>query len=576
MNWEQMKAIVWLRWRLSKNRFARGGSLNAALSVVVMALLLIGGVAAGAVGFLAGAFGVAGLEPEILLLVWDGMLLGFLLFWLGGLMAEIQRSESIDLAKLFHLPVTLQQVFVFNYVASHLTPAIIFFLPGMMGLCLGLTIGVGFRMALLIPLVLGSVFMITAWTYCLRGWLAALMVNKRRRRAIMVWVTLGFVLLSQLPNLLINTHLFGKFGFSPVGLRAGGTRRNGQGLELPERVLQAHVLVPIGWVGYGAMHLRQSNPWPAVGGTVGGFLIGALGIFRAYRMTIRFYQSAEGKSRVRKQANKAVRRTQGELLVARRLPWVSDDTAALALATLRSLLRAPELKMAFIMPLVMIVALCSIQFTRPKGAPPEALAAFAATAAAALAAFSFLQLMSNAFGLDRNGFRALVLLPTRRQHILLAKNLAFFPFIGAVGLILLLLAKFFVHMAWQGFLAGVIQIPLTFLLFSLLFNLTSIYAPYRLGAGTLQAKKPKAIVFLASFVSMLVTPFVLAPAFIPPLLQLLLSYVGGLAWLPVNLLASLAMLALVGWLYRIVLPIQGRLLQRREQYILQEVTEEAE
>ena len=37
---------------------------------------------------------------------------------------------------------------------------------------------------LLLPLVLGFVFMVTAWTYCVRGWLAALMVNKRRRRAI--------------------------------------------------------------------------------------------------------------------------------------------------------------------------------------------------------------------------------------------------------------------------------------------------------------------------------------------------------------------------------------------------------
>ena len=49
-------------------------------------------------------------------------------------------------------------------------------------------------MVLLVPLALGIVFMITAWTYCLRGWLAALMVNKRRRRTVIVWVTIVFVL----------------------------------------------------------------------------------------------------------------------------------------------------------------------------------------------------------------------------------------------------------------------------------------------------------------------------------------------------------------------------------------------
>ena len=51
------------------------------------------------------------------------------------------------------------------------------------------------------------------------------------------------------------------------------------------------------------------------------------------------------------------------LLVERRLPWLPDDTAALTLATFRSLLRAPELKMAFVMPLVMGVVLASMRLT---------------------------------------------------------------------------------------------------------------------------------------------------------------------------------------------------------------------
>ena len=54
MNWEQFRAIVWLRWRLSRNQFARGGQLNAILAIVVLVLLVstavglgIGGVALG-------------------------------------------------------------------------------------------------------------------------------------------------------------------------------------------------------------------------------------------------------------------------------------------------------------------------------------------------------------------------------------------------------------------------------------------------------------------------------------------------------------------------------------------------
>jgi len=39
VNWEQLKAIIWLRWRLTSNQFARAGALNAVLSILFAALL---------------------------------------------------------------------------------------------------------------------------------------------------------------------------------------------------------------------------------------------------------------------------------------------------------------------------------------------------------------------------------------------------------------------------------------------------------------------------------------------------------------------------------------------------------
>ncbi len=44
--------------------------------------------------------------------------------------------------------------------------------------------------------------MITAPTYQFQGWLASLMSNPRRRRAVVVGTTMAFVLMFQLPNLL--------------------------------------------------------------------------------------------------------------------------------------------------------------------------------------------------------------------------------------------------------------------------------------------------------------------------------------------------------------------------------------
>ena len=58
----------------------------------------------------------------------------------------------------------------------------------------------------------------------------------------------------------------------------------------------------------------------------------------------------------------------------------------------------------------------------------------------AVLTFMCMMLMSNAFGMDRNGFRCFVLMPIRRQDILLGKNIAYLSLIallaglGALGM----------------------------------------------------------------------------------------------------------------------------------------------
>jgi len=204
MNWSQLQTILWLRWRLSRNQWSRSGALNAVLSVLAVSaciLLALGGCIG---GIFAGIFGLAKAPPDIMLLVWDAVTGVFLVFWMIGIVTEIQRSESIDLARLLHLPVSLNEIFLINYFASHFTLSIILALPAMLGLAVGLAFGKGPEMLFLVPLALSFIFMITAWTYCLRGWLVSLMVNQRRRRAIVVGMTTGFILLAQLPNLYFN------------------------------------------------------------------------------------------------------------------------------------------------------------------------------------------------------------------------------------------------------------------------------------------------------------------------------------------------------------------------------------
>src|ERR1039457_6464607 len=187
------------------NQARRGAGVLGAIVAVLIGMSALGLAVASFVGGLCGAiFGLAKQPPMVIMLVWLVVTLVFLFFWMIGLLTELQRSETIDLQKLMHLPVALGQMFAINYLVSHFTLSIVLIVPLMLGLCVGLAISRGPEMMLLVPLALSMVLMITAWTYCLRGWLAAMMTNPRRRRTVIMCITLAFVLLAQGPNLYFN------------------------------------------------------------------------------------------------------------------------------------------------------------------------------------------------------------------------------------------------------------------------------------------------------------------------------------------------------------------------------------
>ena len=216
------------------------------------------------------------------------------------------------------------------------------------------------------------------------------------------------------------------------------------------------------------------------------------------------------------------------------------------------------MKMSLIMPIVAGAAFSSFSFNRMKHIVPGQFSGLVAPAAAILATFSFAPVMANAFGLDRNGFRGLVLLPTRRDQILLAKNLAFLPLVGAVGVALLLLAEIMLRISLDVFVSGLVEVVMAFILFSLMCNCISILAPYRTAAGTLQAKKPKPVVFLAVALTMLGMPLVLWPVLIPSALQLLCTFLSGMPpWVQVDVVSSMVLLAGVAWLYSMLIPAHG-------------------
>jgi ABC-2 type transport system permease protein len=575
----QLSTILWLRWRLTRNQWSRGGRVNAVLTLIVTILLVFVGAFGGLAGLLVGWLLLAQAGPTALLGVGDAVVGAFLFFWLIGVLAEIQRSEAIDIGKLLHLPISLRGIFVVNYLASHLTPSVVLFVPWMVGLTVGLALGRGWAMLGLLPLSLGFLFSVTAWTYYVRGWLVAMLTrNPRRYRAIVAGITIAFILLSQLPNYV---GMFADKQIKRVEHAKGQSSSQTPVAEvaqpgIPPLVLRLHNAIPPLWVGNGAMALAAGNAWPAVWGTGGALAIGALGLGCAYRATRRFYEGRDIRARRKRRRAKAAAAAPATTFLERSLPGVPEEAAGLALATLRSMLRATEVKMMLASGIPIALVFGGMMLFSKHEAATGNVPMFYATGAALFPYLGLMQLLGNQFGLDRTGFRVLVLSPMPRWQILLGKNLALLPFLTGLGAICLAVAALALHLPPVDLLAACLQFFCAFLLLSMAGNLVSVLMPFRFAPGSLKPTKVPATTVVVRMLAYMLFPTLAAPILLPATLASLLSFLARVPAAPINLLASAAELAILIMLYRLSLPRLGALLQRREKKVLEAVTQEVE
>lgn len=613
MNWQHFQAFVWLRWRMMVNQWRRAGAFNAVLmmviavgAVVVAVPLLIG-------SFALGVYAIPKGTPMHLLYVWDGLIVAFLFTWMIGLITELQRSEPLSLSKFLHLPVSVKSAFLINYFSSLLRLSLIFFVPMMLGYSLALVFVKG---AMLLPVLLALaafLLMVTALTYQFQGWLSSLMSNPRRRRLVVVAVTVIFVLGAQLPSLLSSNvapfltsqaeqlrqltkemdELNRAFQANEVDGKEF-TRRLKELVdhdelatkqadsELPEQVegsaLLANLVLPIGWLPLGVKGAAEGRLIPALLGILGMTLIGSASLWRAYRTTVGVYQG-QATARGSQPSSRVASTPAGlgktrTLLLERRIPGLSEPVTAIALGGLRSLLCSPEAKMMLLSPLIMAV-IFGTMLLRRSGLQnvSDWIRPLFGVGAMFVVLFGVLQLMSNQFGFDRGGFRIFVLSAASRRDILLGKNLAFAPFVAGMALVLLVAVQVFVPMRVDHFLAMFPQFVSMFLLFCLLTNLLSIYAPIYIAAGALRHSKPKMSVVLSQLLTFVILfPLTQVLTLLPLGIEVLIKSQGWIPQVPVYLILSLLQCALVVLIYRLLLSWQGGLFQSREQQIVEIVT----
>jgi hypothetical protein len=254
------------------------------------------------------------------------------------------------------------------------------------------------------------------------------------------------------------------------------------------------------------------------------------------------------------------------------LPGLSEPVSAIALAGLRSLLRSPEAKMMLLTPVIFAAVFGSMVLKLPHDAL-DAMRPLFAIGAIGISLFGVLQLMSNQFGFDRDGFRVFVLCAAPRRDILLGKNLSIAPLALVMAAILLTIIEVLRPLRIEHFLAMAPQFVSMFLSFCLLMNIISIYAAVPVAAGSLRPAKPKlAAVLLQMLMFTFFFPLSQLPTLLPLGIETALEWQGWTAGLPVCLLLTLAECAAVVMLYRFALDWQGGLLQAHEQKILEIVT----
>jgi hypothetical protein len=616
VNWAHFRTLVWLRWRLLANQMRKGGTTN----IVVAIILVVGGIAL-AVGMAFGLFmlgwaGLADASPEALMYVWDVLAGLFLIFWLVGLSVELQRAEALSLSKFMHLPVALRSAFVINYLSSLVNLCMIFFVPAMIGLAVGLVLSRGPLLLLVFPLLAAFLLAVTALTYQFQGWLAALMSNPRRRRTIIVVTTAVIVLLAQVPNFLNMMNVWGGGDTRDVIKQIADRRqeldaakqakslppeeikrrdaeldrefqavmdRTKRGMEATRRTVRlVSAIVPPGWLPLGVEGLAEGNPLPALLGTAGLGLIGGVSLRRAYRTTLSLY-TGELTGRKTVAAHPASPTPETVIspsvaarprLVEWRLPWVSEQAAAIALAGFRGLVRAPEAKMLLLSPVILLVLLGSMAAGR-RAAPPDAARPFIAAGVLTAVLLGLGQVACNLFGFDRAGFRVFVLSSARRSDILLGKNLSLAPLGLGLGVIALVIFQALYPMKIDHFLAALPQAVSIYLLYSFGANWISIMAPMAIAAGAMRPSNTRLVPVLLHLAFTFLIAILLAPTLLPLGIEYALEWAGWPAR-PAALVLSLALCAGVITLYLLALRWQGNVLQAREKRILEVVTSKAE
>ncbi|HEX8338932.1 MAG TPA: hypothetical protein VF621_19590 [Pyrinomonadaceae bacterium] len=559
----QLLALVWLKWALVRNslrsRRAVAGRVASALGMLAglgLSLALAAGVGAGS--YVLSAQG--GRVPNAAQLNAGFAVLLFLftlIFVMWALMpVALGGGGRFEPARMLLYPVPLGKLFAFDFLSDLTSLTSVFVVPSLFALCLGVGLGRGSAAAGLAVAVVAGAFGLSLSKLLSVG--VGALVQARRTRGETVVALLGSVL--------------GLLGMA-FGMTGGLMKQLLPLLERHPALLEGARWTPPGAAAHALARGLFAGDVSALGLsllTLAAYT--AACVLLAYRVARRTALGAGGGAGgVRRAAHRAS--AAGAAAAAReagyegwQLPFASPQFSALFEKEVRYALRNAQLRVIALMA----VALTVLLRLGPAGSGSSrmwgGLTPYAEGAGTVFSVIYIFMLVSplstNLFGYDGSGMRALVLSPASRRTILLAKN-------AAVTLISLLLAA--VGVCAGGLVIGDLTPPV--LLFAALSFVTTaaLFMPF---GNWLSLQFPKRVQFGKRMNRSGVAGFLLVPLFVllvvPPAVSVAAAHFAGSHAVKYVILAAFALLS-VG-LYALVLPRQGRQLERRELEVLEAVT----
>ena len=611
MNPTHFLTLLKLRAKLTFNQVKKGGKVNTIFAALFYSIGAISVISSFFIASIGGAVWFRDISPFTLLVIWNVTAAAFLFMWVIGLIGELQQTELISIDKLLHLPVSLKGAYFLNYTSTFYNMTFLMMAPTMLGMAVGLVFAKGLHMSVAIPLVIAFLFLVTSLTFQLRGWLATLMENKRKKGTLTALMILAIVALTQIPNMasyvirdmqdnqdeiaqeqaeeqreigIAILEARYEAGELPVELNGWDLEELDYGIsqDLAERkraqrekkfalvtktLKTTDTFFPPGWLPLGIIDAHDGKWLGGVLGFLGMTLIGSISMMFSYRSSMRKYTGFV-KTKRRKKIATASKAPKLEFMF-KRLPFCSDAVSSVAVATLRGLMRAPETKLMLVLPMLGAFGLAFVIYKGGSNEIPDFFWPLFSIGAIALTMFTVVSTVFNQFGMDRDGFRAFVLSPLERRDILFGKNLAFIPLGMGIALVLTILIQFAFPVDITSFFAAMLQIPCNFLIYCLVGNAVSIYFPMGIKRGTMQPANPRFLPMLIMIIATFVLPsFLLAPTSLAIGIPMLLAYYFEWSVGPIYLLLTMVQMALTSALYFYILNFQGYWLWSREPKIL--------